>query len=296
MKEFLNDILKSSGSKLASVAADGLYTDNFTCTDTGSYMFNALLSGDLFKGIPGKITMLAGPTSVGKTYLLLSVCKHFLDMNEKHVIVYYESEGAITGSMLSDRNISTDRFVMIPVSTLEDFRTKCLNLLSSFAKDYKDSGYKMIICLDSLGMLSSAKEIEDTMEGKNTRDMTKAQVLKGIFRVLTLKLAELNVPMLVTNHVYAQMNCLSELSNVILHDDSKKSIKDVVVGDMVKTLVGNRVVTNTFEYEVDSIIEFKLSNGQIIQCTPNHKFLTEKLEWKTAEELDVKDKITTFIS
>ena len=56
--------------------------------------------------------------------------------------------------------------------------------------------------LDSLGMLSTTKEMEDTAAGKETRDMTRAQVVKSIFRVLTLKLGKANVPLLVTNHTY----------------------------------------------------------------------------------------------
>ena len=32
--------------------------------------------------------------------------------------------------------------------------------------------------------------------------MTKSQLIKGAFRVLTLKLGKANVPMLVTNHTY----------------------------------------------------------------------------------------------
>ena len=60
----------------------------------------------------------------------------------------------------------------------------------------------MMMCLDSLGMLSTTKEIEDTAEGKETRDMTRAQVVKGAFRVLTLKLGRAGVPMIVTNHTY----------------------------------------------------------------------------------------------
>ena len=60
----------------------------------------------------------------------------------------------------------------------------------------------MFMCLDSLGMLSTTKEVEDTSDGKETRDMTRAQVLKAAFRVLTLKLAKAKVPMVVTNHTY----------------------------------------------------------------------------------------------
>jgi hypothetical protein len=56
--------------------------------------------------------------------------------------------------------------------------------------------------LDSLGQLSSTKEMEDTAEGKETKDMTKSAILKATFRVLNLKLAKIGVPLLVTNHVY----------------------------------------------------------------------------------------------
>jgi RecA/RadA recombinase len=51
-------------------------------------------------------------------------------------------------------------------------------------------------------MLSTSKEMEDSIEVKDTRDMTKAQIIKAAFRTLTLKLAKVKVPMLVTNHVY----------------------------------------------------------------------------------------------
>jgi RecA/RadA recombinase len=60
----------------------------------------------------------------------------------------------------------------------------------------------MMFVLDSLGLLSTSKEMEDSLEGKDVRDMTKSQVIKAAFRVLTLKLAKVKVPMLVTNHVY----------------------------------------------------------------------------------------------
>ena len=67
----------------------------------------------------------------------------------------------------------------------------------------------MFLCLDSLGMLSTTKEVEDTTDGKETRDMTRAQVLKAAFRVLTLKLGKAKIPMVVTNHTYESMGLFS---------------------------------------------------------------------------------------
>jgi RecA/RadA recombinase len=56
--------------------------------------------------------------------------------------------------------------------------------------------------LDSLGMLSTSKEINDALNDKEVRDMTKSQLIKGAFRMLTLKLGQANVPLIVTNHTY----------------------------------------------------------------------------------------------
>ena len=56
--------------------------------------------------------------------------------------------------------------------------------------------------LDSLGMLSTEKEITDALNDKQVRDMTKSQLVKGAFRMLTLKLGQANIPLLVTNHTY----------------------------------------------------------------------------------------------
>ena len=56
--------------------------------------------------------------------------------------------------------------------------------------------------LDSLGMLSTEKEIRDALDDKQVRDMTKSQLVKGAFRMLTLKLGQANIPLIVTNHTY----------------------------------------------------------------------------------------------
>ena len=61
----------------------------------------------------------------------------------------------------------------------------------------------MFVVLDSLGMLSTEKEMTDTAEGKQTRDMTRAQVIKATFRVLTLKLGKAKIPLIITNHTYS---------------------------------------------------------------------------------------------
>ena len=204
MNDFLKDIIKETGNEYASLVSDGVEAgDNDSFIDTGSYIFNALLSGSLYGGLPAnKITALAGESATGKTYFLMGMVKNFLDANPDAGVVYFESESAITKQMVIDRGIDPDRMVILPVTTVQEFRTQGLKVLDRYMQQDVDVRRPMFMCLDSLGMLSTTKEVEDTSDGKETRDMTRAQVLKAAFRVLTLKLAEAKVPMVVTNHTY----------------------------------------------------------------------------------------------
>ena len=201
MSEFLKDITKAIGNDYAELVDN--VDDTITFIDTGSYIFNALLSGSINGGLPAnKITALAGESATGKTYFLMGIVKSFLDSNPNAGVIYFESESAITRQMVIDRGIDPKRMVLSQVTTVQEFRTQSLRVLDKYLATPEADRQPMFICLDSLGMLSTTKEVEDTAEGKETRDMTRAQVLKAAFRVLTLKLGRAKVPMVVTNHTY----------------------------------------------------------------------------------------------
>ena len=202
--DFLKDIAKQAGNEYAGLVADGVEAgDVDSFIDTGSYIFNALLSGSIHGGLPSnKITAIAGESATGKTFFLMGMCKNFLDSNPDAGVIYFESESAITSQMVVDRGIDPNRMVMFPVTTVQEFRTQALKVLDKYLEQNEADRKPIMLCLDSLGMLSTTKEVEDTAEGKETRDMTRAQVLKAAFRVLTLKLGRAKVPMVVTNHTY----------------------------------------------------------------------------------------------
>ena len=204
MSDFLKNIVKEAGNEYASIVDDGVETgDNLEFIDTGSYIFNALLSGSIHGGLPSnKITALAGESATGKTYFLMGMVKHFLDKDPNAGVIYFESESAITKQMVVDRGIDSKRMVIMPVTTVQEFRTQALKVLDSYLRQNEADRNPLFLCLDSLGMLSTTKEVEDTAEGKETRAMPRAQVLKAAFRVLTLKLGRAKVPMVVTNHTY----------------------------------------------------------------------------------------------
>ena len=204
---FLKDIIKTTGNEYASLVSDGVEAgDVDSFIDTGSYIFNALLSGSIYGGLPSnKITAVAGESATGKTFFIMGMVKSFLDDNPDAGVLYFESESAITKQMVIDRGIDPQRMVIIPVTTVQEFRTQAIKILDSYLAKNEADRKPIMLCLDSLGMLSTTKEVEDTSDGKETRDMTRAQVLKAAFRVLTLKLGRAKVPMVVTNHTYDSM-------------------------------------------------------------------------------------------
>ena len=204
MSDFLKQIIKETGNEFASIVEDGVEAgDVEDFIDTGSYILNGLLSGSIYKGLPAnKITAFAGESATGKTFFVMGIGKNFLDSNPDAGVIYFESESAITKQMVVDRGIDPKRMVIMPVTTVQEFRTQSLKVLDSYLAQNEADRKPLFLCLDSLGMLSTTKEVEDTADGKETRDMTRAQVLKAAFRVLTLKLGRAKVPMVVTNHTY----------------------------------------------------------------------------------------------
>lgn len=202
--DFLKDIAKTAGNEYAALVSDGVEAgDVDSFIDTGSYIFNALLSGSIYGGLASnKITAVAGESATGKTFFVMGMVKSFLESNPEAGVLYFESESAITKQMVVDRGIDPTRMVILPVTTVQEFRTQALNVLNSYLSQSEANRKPIMLCLDSLGMLSTTKEVEDTADGKETRDMTRAQVLKAAFRVLTLKLGKAKVPMVVTNHTY----------------------------------------------------------------------------------------------
>ena len=199
--DFLKDIVKEIGDDYTKLASDIEETETYV--DTGSYIFNALVSGSIFGGVSGnKITAIAGESSTGKTFFSLAVVKNFLDNNPDGYCLYFDTEAAITKSLLESRGIDTSRFVVVNVVTVEEFRTKALKAVDLYMKKPEGERNPCMFVLDSLGMLSTSKEITDALNEKEVRDMTKSQLIKGAFRMLTLKLGQANVPLIVTNHTY----------------------------------------------------------------------------------------------
>ena len=244
--DFLKEIVKEVGGEYTKLASDIDETETYV--DTGSYIFNALVSGSIFGGVSGnKITAIAGESSTGKTFFSLAVVKNFLDTHPDGYCLYFDTEAAITKSLLESRGIDTSRLVVVNVVTIEEFRGKALKAVDIYLKKPEGERKPCMFVLDSLGMLSTEKEITDALNDKQVRDMTKSQLVKGAFRMLTLKLGQANIPMIVTNHTYdvigayvptKEMGGGSGLkyaaSTIIYLSKSKEKDGKEVIGNIIK--------------------------------------------------------------
>ena len=198
-KAFLKQLMKESGNDMASIVSSGIIGDSNTFIPTGSYSLNALCSGSMYGGVPSnKITVFAGSEAVGKTFITLSIAKHFLEQNKENVVMYFESEGALTKDIIEERGLDTERVIVLPVATVEEFRTQCVKVIENrnLVKG------QMMIFLDSLGNLSTMKETSDIASGSDKRDMTRAPLVRGTFRALAILLSKHDIPLIITNHTY----------------------------------------------------------------------------------------------
>ena len=106
--DFLKDIVKEIGNEYTQLASDIEDTERYV--DTGSYIFNGLVSGSIYGGVSAnKITAIAGESSTGKTFFSLAVVKNFLDSNPDGYCLYFDSEAAVNKSLLADRGIDLNR-------------------------------------------------------------------------------------------------------------------------------------------------------------------------------------------
>lgn len=298
--DFLKDIVKEIGGEYTQLASN--IDEIETYVDTGSYIFNALVSGSIFGGVSGnKITAIAGESSTGKTFFSLAVVKNFLDNNPTGYCLYFDTEAAITRSLLEGRGVDTTRVVVVNVVTVEEFRGKALKAVDLYMKKPEGERNPCMFVLDSLGMLSTSKEITDALNDKEVRDMTKSQLIKGAFRMLTLKLGQANIPMIVTNHTYDVIGAYvptKEMGGGCLVAGTKiftrggyKNIEDITENDFVYTKEGEFMeVLETHNFKDKELLQIEFDDGYKVTCTPEHKFFIDGV-WIEAKDLVVDDEV-----
>lgn len=272
LPSFMKKYIKDSGD--ASVAEDEKNSGVIRkYLDTGCYAFNALISGSIYKGFPcGKITVVAGRAAAGKTYFAMQAIEAFQNEYPEGIVVYYDSESTISNDMLKDHGIDTSRVIIDEVKTVEEVKDKAAALLSGYKDVPTEERTGLMIVIDSIGRLSTRKEVEDTRKQSDAKDMTKQAALNAMFRVICVPSGQLDVPVFITANVHTAIG---------------------TYGAPDKISGGNSV-----EYAATSIIEFvkkknydektKTTIGDLITCKTYKSRLT-----KPANKVEVNLNYTT---
>lgn len=198
------ELSKITGFETGSILAENTFSEVDEWIPTGNYLLNAQLSGSLFGGIPNTRSLgLMGDPGTGKSFVCLNVVREA--QKKGYDVIYCDTEGAIDKSTATKFGINQYKVRYQPIKTVTEFQTFVSNLLN-LVKKAKEGGSspKILLILDSLGMLSTDKELADAVAGKNAADMgAKAKELRKLFRVITLDLTAARIPLICTNHVYA---------------------------------------------------------------------------------------------
>lgn len=204
----LFDLVNSidQGAEILADCKTAVITDYI---NTGSYILNAAMTGSLFKGVPcGRVTTLAGPSGCGKSYLALSICREA--QKKGFTPIYLDSEAAIDKDFVERLGCDSKNFIIRQVTKISEVSTFVANLCKKLLELPKEKRMKVILVLDSLGNLTSDKELNDTIDGNLKRDMTKQQEIKALFRTNITAIGKLEIPWIINSHVYATQDLFSK--------------------------------------------------------------------------------------
>lgn len=204
-RNVLKEILKHSVIKETSLLSKSAIYNNETFIPTKIPVLNLFLSGKFKGGIAGNHTAIAGASASFKSMLGLIMIKTYLDYYEDGIAIIYDSEKGFTSDYLNSLGIDADRIVIKPFGILEAFKNDIVKVLDGLQR-----GDHVIILVDSISNSGSAKELNDSLENKDTTDMTRARVIKSIFRMITSSVAFKEIPLISINHTYSSMDKYKE--------------------------------------------------------------------------------------
>jgi RecA/RadA recombinase len=199
--ELDKQLSKIDGFEMGSILENNEFSEVTDWIPTGNYLLNAQLSGTLFGGIANNRSMgIAGDPQTGKSFLCMNIVREA--QRKDYNVIYCDTEGAIDKTGAKKFGIDTNKVRYQPIKTISDFKVFVANLVDK-VKAYRKDGAdpKIALVLDSLGMLSTDKETGDALKGKSAMDMgIRSKELRSLFRVITLDLTAVKIPLICTNH------------------------------------------------------------------------------------------------
>lgn len=300
MSTLLDKIKKNSTIKETSALDKSKFFKEIDEVQTLIPAVNIALSGSLSGGLKRGSTIIAGPSRHFKSLFALIMAEAYLKKHKDSVCLFYDSEFGTPITYFESVGIDPSRVIHTPILNLEQLKFDIMAQLENIER-----GDKLVIIIDSLGNLASKKEVDDALEGKSVADMTRAKQMKSLFRMITPHLTIKDIPMIGVNHIYMEQGlypkailsggCLVVGTKLRMFDESLKSIEDIVIGDLVKTLNGSKAVTanwspETLENGEPECYEVEFEDGYRCIISENHPFLSNS-GWIEAKNLKINDEI-----
>ncbi len=299
MSKLLAKLKKNSTLKHVDVMSDSKFFNEKDPVMTDLPILNLALSGSLKGGLTSGLTTIAAPSAHFKSLLALFMVSAYMKKYKDAVCLFYDSEFGSPPEYLANFGVDTERVLHTPVTTLEDMRKDMVNQLNDVNR-----GDKLIIFIDSLGNLASAKETKDAEEGNDKADFTRAKVIRSTFRIITPQLLLKDIPCVCVNQVYDSMDkynphtmsggCVVEGTKIRMADGTLKEVQDIIPGEFVKTLTGSAEVSHswnpdTLENGTPECFELTFDDGYKVTTSDVHKFLCsngDQFEWVMAKDLE----------
>ena len=207
------DATKFRKSITKSIQGLGIgFNDPTDWISTGNYALNYLISGDFNRGVPlGKVTVLAGESGSGKSFIASGNLVRNAQKEGIYVILI-DSENALDQSWLEALGVDTseDKLLRLSLSMVDDVA----RTVSDFMKGYKDehaddkeNAPKVLIVIDSLGMLLTPTDVDQFEKGEMKGDLgRKPKALTALVRNCVNMFGSWNVGLIATNHTYASQD------------------------------------------------------------------------------------------
>ena len=206
MSSLLNKLKSASKVKLATSLDDSTIFNDKEIISTPIPALNLILSGEVAGGISSGVTFLAAPPAHFKSLLGLFMVSSYMKHHKDAVCIFYDSEFGIPKATFESFGMDSSRILHIPIENIEVLKMDIVQQLEAIERG-KD---KVIIFVDSIGMLPSKKEATDALDGKSVADMTRAKEMKSLFRLISASLIIKDVPMVVINQVYKTLELYSK--------------------------------------------------------------------------------------
>lgn len=251
----------------------------------------------------------------GKSYLMARAIAEA--QKNGYMVAVLDSEQAVSQDYLAKIGVDLDPSMLmtVQVQTVEQTQDMLIEILVGLKEEQQKLGgtdkLKMMIILDSLGMLSSNKQVANAESGHHAADMgTRAKAITNMLNQIVQKVGATDAVFLLTNHSFSEVGvmypqvkpkggqCLTAGTSV-LTSKGYTNVEYIKVGDHVKTHMGRfKRVLKLFNFDDLDVLDVELENGQHIKMTPHHKMLVERhgtKMWLEAQDLTTEDSLLELV-